>query len=113
VSGSSPLPDTAIEVASGLDRPSQRDQIADIIARAREKGEPVRLRLPLSLYNYAANRGYIELRDASWNLKLASDQVTPEAVELIITALHTFVRTLGEVGAQAAMARLLLQPDHE
>lgn len=95
-----------IQVASGLDRPTQREQIDDIIARAREKGEPVRIRLPLSLYNYSTSRGYIELRDASWNLQLPSETLNPESVEQLIYAIHVFVRTLGDIGAAATVARL-------
>lgn len=89
-----------------LDKPTQREQIDEIIARAREKGEPVRIRLPVALYNYKESRGYVELREASWNLQLPSDTATPESVGTIIQAIDVFIRTLSEVGAAAVMERL-------
>jgi len=108
-----PLPEPQIQVASGLDRPTQREQIDEIIARAQEKGGPVRIRLPLSVYNYAESRGYIELRDAAWNLQLSSEGLAPESVEALISAIHTFIRTLGEIGAAAVVERLQPPADHE
>jgi hypothetical protein len=100
-----------IQMASGLDRPTQRDQILEIIQRAQQKHDLVRMRLPLALYNYGTSRGYTELRDASWNLQLPSENLQPEAIESIIAAVHLFIRTLAEVGATETMRRLLPLPE--
>lgn len=79
-----PLPMT---VVAGSNRPSRRDQIDDLIARAQARGEPIRLRLPLSFYDYSDSRSYSFLRDAAWNLSLPSTDATPETIEALIRSL--------------------------
>lgn len=88
-------------------RPTAREQIADVIERARQAGEPLRIRLPFTLYNYQKNRTYEQVRDAVWNITLADvPPVTPEHVEGIIEALGKCVVALSEQGSEAVMRKL-------
>lgn len=97
------MPDPQISV---MDRLSQRAQIETVLERARMKEEPLRVRIPLTLYEYDAGRNYITLRDAIWNLQLPSETTTPEDVERVVEAMGVFIRCLGEDGVDETVAAL-------
>lgn len=100
------MPDVQISVTSSTDRLTQREQIEQVIARAREKQEPVRIRLPFSMYDYTAARGYEFLRDATWNLQLPCDQTTPETIEQLIETLGKCIVAIASEGSETVMAKL-------
>ena len=89
----------AISVSSGSDRIPQREQIEQVLTRAREKGEPVRVRLPFTLYDQDVTRGYVFLRDATWNLQLRSDQITPETIEQLIQTIGKCIVAIAQHGS--------------
>ena len=90
----------AISVTSGADRIPQREQIEQVLSRAREKGEPVRVRLPFTLYDQDVTRGYVFLRDATWNLQLSSDQITPETIEQLIQTIGQCIVAIAQHGSE-------------
>lgn len=93
----------------GQDRLSQREQIEAVLKRAREKKEPVRVRLPFTLYDQDTSRGYTFIRDAAWNLQLPTDQTTPETIERLIFTLGQCVTAIAREGTEEVLKRL--EPD--
>lgn len=103
------MTDVSFTVTAGTDRQSRADQIAEVLARVRAKGEPVRVRLPFTLYDYADARSYVFLRDATWNLQLPGETTTPEAVEALIHALGVCIVAIATHGSgpvEAALAQV-------
>lgn len=84
---------------------TRRDQIEAVIALAREKGEPIRVRLPLTLYG-TPQRGYIALKDAAWNLQLPTEQTTPEAIERLIHTIGKCLVAIAQDGSEEVLRRL-------
>lgn len=97
---------TQISVSASTDRLTRREQIEQVLERARSKKEPIRVRIPFQLYDYDTTRGYLNVRDASWNLTLPILQATPDTVEDLIAVIDKFVRALGELGARGTAERL-------
>lgn len=95
-----------ISVSSSADRLSQREQIDQVLARAREKKEPVRVRLPLTLYDHDTTRGYVFLRDATWNLQLPSETLTPETVEQLIQTIGKCIVAIAQHGSDEVQEAL-------
>jgi hypothetical protein len=96
-----------ISLASGpTTRVTRTEQITEILARAREKDEPVRVRIPFGLYEYSQNRNYLFLRDTAWNLTLPTDQTTPETVEALIDAVGTCIAAIAGKGSARVLAKL-------
>lgn len=95
-----------ITVTSSMDRPSQRDQIAVALARALERNETLRIRLPLSLYDYSENRGYTFVRDAAWNLQLPAVNTTPEMVMRLIETVGKCIVAIAEQGSDEVERKL-------
>lgn len=79
-------------------RPDQRDQLAGLIAAAQAEGDPVRIRVSLSVYDPSGGRNYRDIRDAAWNLAMDSPSASPEHVQAVIAVLETCMNKLGEVG---------------
>lgn len=89
----------AITVTSGSERLSRREQIAEVLVRAVEKREPIRVRLPFTLYDHADSRSYVFLRDATWNLQLPVQQTTPEMIEDLIHAIGQCIVAIAQHGS--------------
>lgn len=101
-----PEPEPPISLITTADRLTQREQIEEVLARAKAKGEPVRVRMPFSLYDAADTRGYVFLRDAVWNLQLPSDRTSPETIEKLIYTIGQCVVAIAEKGSDAVIKRL-------
>lgn len=102
-----PMVEPPISVSSAADRPTAREQIEDVLARARAKGDPLRIRLPFSLYDQQADsRTYVFIRDATWNLALPSEHATPETVEKLIYAIGRCIVAIANEGSDAIVAKL-------
>lgn len=89
----------AITVTSGADRLSQREQIDQVLARAREKKEPVRVRLPFTLYDHDTTRGYVFVRDATWNIQLPSEHLTADTIEQLIQTIGKCIVAIAQHGS--------------
>lgn len=100
-----------ISVTSGSgERLSQRAQIEQVLELARAKGEPLRVRLPFTLYDQDnSSRGYVALRDATWNLALPSADLTPEVIEELIATIGVCITAVATRGS--ARVRALLQEE--
>lgn len=95
-----------ISVTSSADRLTQREQIMEVLQRAKEKGEPVRIRLPFSLYDYDTTRTYIPIRDAAWNLQLPTAQTTPEMIEQLIVTIGKCLVAIAQEGSEKVIEKL-------
>ncbi len=95
-----------ISVTTSTDRPTRREQIDQVLGRARAKNESIRVRIPFQLYEYDEKRGYINIRDTAWNLTLPILNATPDTVEELIGVIEKFVRTLGDIGIHSTTERL-------
>lgn len=98
-----PIP---ISVTSSADRLSQREQIEQVLVRAREKKEPIRVRLPFSLYDYDTSRGYMFVRDATWNLQLPIDQTDADTIQRLIETLGKCIVAIATEGSEAVIQKL-------
>jgi hypothetical protein len=101
-----PSPEPPISLTSGADKLTQRQQIEEVLERTRSKGEPVRVRLPFSLYDQADTRGYVFVRDAVWNLQLPSELTTPETIEKLIATLGACIVAIASEGSDAVIKKL-------
>lgn len=100
-------PEPQITLVTGNERLTQREQLEAFIRRAAETKQPLRLRLPITLYDYGSdNRGYVPLRDASWNFQLPAERTSPADVERLITALGKCIAAIAELGTAAVIDRL-------
>lgn len=99
-----PLEPLAISVTSGADRLSQREQITQVLGWAQEKGQPVRVRLPFTLYD--TDRSYVFIRDATWNLELPSAALTPETIEQLIQTIGRCIVAIATQGSDAVLGKL-------
>lgn len=95
-----------ITVTSGSERRTQSEQIDQVLARAQEKHGPLRIRLPFSLYDYDTTRGYVFVRDATWNLQLPSAQATRETIEELIEILGTCIVAIAQEGVETVRKKL-------
>ncbi len=95
-----------ISVTSGADKLSQREQIEQVLARAQGKNEALRVRIPVTLYDHAESRGYVFLREATWNLQLPIAQTTPETVEDLIQTLGACINAIAREGSVAVREKL-------
>lgn len=93
-------------VVGSAARPTQRSQIELVIARAKERGEPLRIRLPLSLYDHTDSRSYIFLRDAAWNLSLPVEQATAETIEELIATIGSCLVAVARHGGEKVRVAL-------
>jgi|SRR3972149_2742334 len=98
-----PVPMT---VTGGEERLTRRAQIEQVLARAQARAEPIRIRLPLTIYDYADNRSYAFLRDAAWNLQLPLDQVTPDTIEGLIRTIGACIVAIATHGSAAVEVAL-------
>jgi hypothetical protein len=102
-----------IKVTAGTDRPSAPAQIQQIIDLVRaEKGEDIRLRLPLSIFD-PEGRNYTPIRDAFWNLRLPAESTDVAQVEELIEALGKCIVALASEGPAAVIQKLAAQPYEE
>lgn len=99
------MPEPQISLTSA-DRSTQRQQIEEVLVRARAKGEPLRVRIPVHLYDYEESRSYIPVREAAWNLQLPSQDTTPEHLERLIYVLGQCVVAIAEKGSEAVLEML-------
>lgn len=101
------MPDPTIQVSSNLDRPEQRTQVEELIVAAQAMGQPVRVRLPLTILDYNhPNRDYRSIRDATWTLMLGSQGLQVESVERLIQVIHTCLRRVEQLGTDQVLAIL-------
>jgi hypothetical protein len=99
--------DPQISVISGASRLNQREQIEVVLARAQEKNEPVRVRIPFSMYDYdTESRTYMFIRDAVWNLQLPVEQTGPETIERLIATLGECIVAIAEQGSERVIQKL-------
>lgn len=101
------IPEPSISVTSPADRLTAHEQIEQVLERARVKGEPLRIRLPFSLYDQADSRTYVGVRDAAWNLALPSEHTTPETVEKLIDTIGQCIVAIAKEGCDTIVARLV------
>jgi hypothetical protein len=100
-----------VTLITGADRLSQREQIAVHLARAVAREEPLRVRMPFTLYDaQSESRGYVPLRDAAWNLQLPSDS-SPESVVRLIQTLGSCIAAIADLGSEEVLARLGMSMD--
>jgi len=90
-----------IIVTSGADRLSQREQIQQVLQRAQQRNEPLRIRIPFTLYDHAATRSYVFPRDATWNLQIPQQQLTVEMVQDLIATLGKCITAVAQHGSAA------------
>lgn len=92
-----------ISVTSSADKLPQREQIEQLLQRAKDKAEPLRIRVPLTLYD---SKNYVFLRDAAWNLQLPAEQVSVEQIEQLIGAIGTCITAIARDGSAAVVEKL-------
>jgi uridine phosphorylase len=100
-------PETQIQVSSSAERqaekPTARQQIETVLERAQERGDPLRIRLPFTLWEYSEKKTYVTLREAVWLLTVPSEgvggQSAVDAVEELIQAMDAWVKAVGSAGA--------------
>ena len=103
--------DPPITLVTGNERLTQREQLEAFLQRAALAKQPIRMRLPLTLYDSQSDsRGYVPLRDAAWNFHMPADQIGVEDIERLIQALGHCITAISTLGPTAVMARLEL-PD--
>lgn len=88
-----------ITLTSSQQRPDQRTQIEDVLERARARKDTLRIRLPFSLYDYSDQRGYMQLRDAAWNLQLPADQTDAAMVMRLIDTIGKCIVAIATHGS--------------
>ena len=101
-----PTPDdttSSIAVASGADRPTPREQIARVCELAKAAGEPVRVRVPVTLLDLET-KNYFQVRETFWKLEVPGASV--ETLEIIVEALGKCMALIGEEGPLAVIGRL-------
>lgn len=96
----------------GQDKPTQREQIEKVLEFAKARNEPLRIRIPFSLYDMEAGRGYLFIKDASWNLQLPSNQTTPEHIEHLIRAIGECITAIAKEGTGNVLKRLRESEKH-
>lgn len=106
------MPEPQITITS-QDRLNQREQIEQVLERAREKNDTLRIRLPFSLYDYTETRGYVQVRDAAWNLQLPADKTTPEMVIRLIETMGKCIVAIATHGSEAVEEHLRNLGDSE
>lgn len=106
-----PQDDPQIQLSTASLRQSRRDRIAEVIQLARDRKDPLRIRLPFTLYDYKANRGYAYLRDSTWNITLPSEELTPEQVENLIGTIDRFMIAVANHGSGTVDELLRGLPD--
>lgn len=100
-----PAPEPQIQL-TGQDRLSQREQIEGVLGRVKGKGEPLRVRLPFTLYDYDTARGYTFVRDASWNLQLPSEHIVPETIERLIYTIGQCMTAIAREGTEKVLQKI-------
>jgi hypothetical protein len=95
-----------ITITSKQDRPSPREQIDQILERARDKKEPLRIRLPFSLYDYSDSRGYVQVSEAAWNLQLPAEETDSEMVMRLIETIGKCIVAIAAHGSEAVEEQL-------
>ena len=98
------IPDPPISLV--LDRRSQREQIEAVLERAQARKEPVRVRIPVSLFSYEESRSYVALAGAVWNLQLPIDQTRPETIEKLIQTIGKCIVAIASLGSAEVVKRL-------
>ena len=93
-------------VSSSADRATQREQITQVLERNAAKGEPVRVRIPFTLYDAEMNRGYQAIREAAWNLTLDGATTTPEIIEDLIATIGRCIVAIAQEGSIHVIERL-------
>ncbi len=95
-----------ITVTSGADKLTQREQIEQVLARAQAKQQPMRVRIPVTLYDHDTTRGYVFVRDATWNLELPIAQTSAETIEQLIETLGACVVAIARDGSAAVREKV-------
>lgn len=86
------------------ERETQREQIARLIQAAIEGQEPLRIRIPLAIYD--AKRNYVQIREAAWSLSMPSEGLQVEQVEEVIQAFDTIIAAIGRLTIAGVVDRL-------
>lgn len=99
-----PLPITV----TGADRLNRREQLEQIFTRARERAKDgiLRVRLPLSIFDYTDQRTHVYIRDAAWNLQLPLEHTTPDDIEQLIKVIGVCLTAVAREGAEKVKERL-------
>lgn len=106
------MPDSITVTSTSTERRSRRDQIDRVLARAIARQQPVRIRLPVTFYDSGESRGYVQVRDASWNLQLPHT-TTAETIEELIQTLGMCIVAIAREGSQVVRERIAAGADHE
>lgn len=95
-----------ISVTSSADRLSQREQIEQVLTLAQQKGKPILVRLPFTLYDHTTARGYRYVRDATWNITLPIAQASPEQIEELIVTIGECLAAIAREGSEAVRRKV-------
>lgn len=95
---------TAITLEASADRLTPVEQLQQALELAREKREPLRLRVACQVYDLPS-RTYGNVRDAIWRLTVPAE-TSAEAVKGMIDAVQLALETLAAVGAEELEGRL-------
>jgi hypothetical protein len=93
-----------VTMSGDRQRPTSRQQIEEVLVRARLKNEPLRVRLPFTLYDHDVTRTYVVLRDTAWNISLP--QASVEGVEDLIGTISLCLNEIILRGTASVRARL-------
>lgn len=95
-------PDTKPTISS---RPTARQQIEQMLASAQAADEPLRIRIPVTLYNAEANRSYTPIADTVWNLSYPNSAGV-ETIEAFISALGACLIAITLQGSATVLRKL-------
>lgn len=87
---------------------SLQDQLEQLLEgyRKQEAAGPVRVRIPLTIYDIADSRTYIPIREAAWNLQLPIEQTTPETIERLIEVIGKVIVAVATEGSETILRRI-------
>ena len=88
------------------ERPTRRQQLETAIAAVTAKNDPLRLRMPVTIYGGDGN--YETLRDTTFNFTL--EGATVESTEVVIDTISTLLNTMTQIGVQETLRRLTAEP---
>ena len=93
---------------AGRARRTQHDAIDQIRTRAQATGQPLRVRIPVEIYNpLGPSRTYSGIPEASWTLRIPSDQVTTEQIQELIRVIGVCLAAVATHGSERIEALLV------
>lgn len=93
-------------ISSAADRRTARQQIEQVLVSVRASGEPLRMRIPVTLYSAeTVNRGYVTVPDSAWNLTF-DNTTPPEVIEAHILAIGKCLVAITAQGSAVVLRKL-------